>query len=1640
MADDLDTLLTQGSQGALGTPAAAAPSGVAPAASASPAPEGAAPVVATAAPDADPFGTLLTQGSQAALPQPASAGAYPVGPGDITGYGPNIGKGILQGSAGTMNLAAQPSGTLASPFATTMVFIHDALAPYLGYERFPKDVRDFLLNDQVPQAGTQAIEAINRATGGPDLSRVKPADAGQAYAGLAWQGATGAVQTAPLFGLTKLATVPVTAGTGATGAATGYTLGQFVPDWARPYAEQFGNWIGGLGFASLAAGLHGITRGTTSASDALATRLGVGSKQTFVNPDTDAPFIDPRTMQIDRETGEVTGGTPVQATPRQAAAAGQMIAHAAGETPAEAAANVVAQPAGVPGQATMGQLRGNQILLNFERNAKNLSPGVFQSSDAHNAAARFLALSGMAPPDDVASAASDFVQRRLAEINAATPEEQNARNYVAGLPALPDVSPSETGAKISQHVAQAQAPAITQSEQRLAQAGQAQTAAAQAVGGSPTTDVQEIGHQTRAALTALDQEKQAQVNRLADRIDPTGTLAVDMSPVIDAGKAINRQFANRPNLTKPEADVQALIDRAANQPGVASFQDLRDLRQSLTDRLMAANRNGEGQHAAWLNQLIAGIHTAMAETAGRKAIADQQQVAAGQMSPDQAIGPRLAAGADGEPVPATVPKTPTVAYTPAGREIGVRYGVVEGNTLRTSHNNDLSVNRTYPQELQPRERDRTASELQITRMANTLQPQRLGASTSVMDGAPIVGPDGVVEHGNGRTIAIRRAYAANGKEAQAYRDFLRVQGFDTEGMRNPILVRHRTTELTPAERIRYAQEGASEQALALSASERAKIDASRIDDNVLNLYAGGDVRSLANVPFQRAFLRNVLEPGQEGSFTSRGELTVEGAARMRNALLHKAYGDSNLVAQLAEHGDENMRAFGNALTSAAPAMARVAQEVAAGRVDPEMAIGPHLTEAANIVRQARAARTSIANVIGQSDAFGGVSPITEQVLRWAYGPELRGRLNSARLADGLEWFAQEARKQLVGPRLFEQNLAPGELLREAQRRAETIHPQQVAAGGAIPGGAAGVIGGYGAGGPEARGPGAGPAGQAGAVQPADAATARGQGAAQSGRVILPRELPTPNLTDEAAQAYAAMRAAHQERMSTFHEGPLGAVLAPGAFKGQFATDESRLAPLIFRSGGGSPEAIQQFQRMIGGATDADALRTFGEMGSENVPAAMAARHQAMGAIQRYASYAMTRAATRNGEFRPDLARQWMTEHRAALDAFPELRQNFKTLADAAERRNDVIAERKALDDSYPLANAKTFADLTGRYVQSGPRGGEMVQQYMRDTGGTPEAMHTLDSAIASDLRAKAMKGADWSKVAYDNWMDSHRSLLAQRPELAKLLGTMQDAQTTLANVAADRATQVKGLQDSAMGHYLTKGGEPVEPAAAMRSLFGSPTSVSDARSLVKSMRNDPVALAGLRRNAYDWLANKVLSSAEAGTTRVPEIKPHAFIKQVMGNQQVHDTLSEIFTPEQMEVMRGVMQSLLYEQMGRNATAIKGSPGTASDAHAMGHEPTTGLQMIIGERLGDWLGRALHAHPKVAAMVHGAGIVAGAVHGMMRQAGMKTIQDLYAMGVANPQLGKVFLQHAITDPKSPILDTLGRRLATVVAAGAAAGGR
>lgn len=335
--------------------------------------------------------------------------------------------------------------------------------------------------------------------------------------------------------------------------------------------------------------------------------------------------------------------------------------------------------------------------------------------------------------------------------------------------------------------------------------------------------------------------------------------------------------------------------------------------------------------------------------------------------------------------PAAVEGKPTDFSTEAGARVQAKYALMDVGDLQTSHDADLRPNPVYPTELQPRERDRAASEMQISGIVQKLDPARLGLSADAANGAPIVGADGLVESGNARTIALKRIYQANGQKAADYKQFLKNNAAQfgltpeqIDAAAKPVLVRVRTT---PVNRAEFARQANASTVAMMSPSEQGKADANRIDSlEDLVPDESGDFTNAASRPFIRRFMARLPVTEQAGMIDSAGNLSTTGYARVRNAVLAKAYGDSPVLMRMTESMDDNLRNVSRALMMAAPKVAQMREAVGAGnRFDAD--ITPDLMAAVEELSRLKEAGTSVEDALAQAGMFGDkYSPETRDLL------------------------------------------------------------------------------------------------------------------------------------------------------------------------------------------------------------------------------------------------------------------------------------------------------------------------------------------------------------------------------------------------------------------------------------------------------------------------------------------------------------------------------------------------------------------------------------------------------------------------------------------------------------------------------------
>lgn len=821
---------------------------------------------------------------------------------------------------------------------------------------------------------------------------------------------------------------------------------------------------------------------------------------------------------------------------------------------------------------------------------------------------------------------------------------------------------------------------------RIAAEGAAKASAAQADVGrrlgavGPGSGPVPAGTAIREELGAARKTAKTAEKNLWNKLDDNEDLALE---VVGAREAAQRMRAEMSPSAKPMAgDAAGVLDAAENLGDVVRWRELQDLRSWAKQTSSDLARAGDAVNKRRVDAVLAGIDKDLARAAG-------PDDAAGGITAAPSPGPRPAGGGG------TGPAASDTVYAPDGQRIETEWRLVDlsgPDAPIVSNTPDFRPNPDYPAELQPRDRSRAASEAQVVKMAGELNPERLGAG-GVGDGAPIIGPDRVTESGNGRLLAIDRAYRNGGRSSAEYRAWVEKQGYDTTGMEKPALVRVRVNELNAADRRRFTESANSGPGQALSAVEQSGIDAGRMGDDVLSLWRGGSIDDAANVDFARAFVK-AMPSGDSGRLAAaNGTLSVEGVRRIQGALLAKVFGnDSALVTALLETGDDNIRALGKALTDAAPKLAQLRAAIARGDVPKDMDPVSALLDAVRVVQRARKDGVPIGDVLRQSDAFSRIDPAAETFLRAAYGDGFK-RVSAGRAGQALETYADEALRQTDGGGLFGPGPTASDVWSAAERRARGIADDATATPGA--GGASGAV------------PPAGPGAAAG-----------GGGAGGGGGSSIVDDGLTPNFGPDDAAAYRAAREATAERKATFDRGAPGRVLREGGYlaRGEdgYLQPVEQVAGTFFNGGKASSTDIAEFLRAADG------------------------RPAAVQALQDYAVGDLRRVAVDDaGRIDAKKWANWMRQHSSALSAFPELRARFANVRAAQETLERVEAEAADAIKAFGKSSAGKFLDRDAgkafAAVMNGSNRTADLRELVRLARGDEKKMGALRKAVVDEM-------------------------------------------------------------------------------------------------------------------------------------------------------------------------------------------------------------------------------------------------------------------------------------------------------------------
>lgn len=313
------------------------------------------------------------------------------------------------------------------------------------------------------------------------------------------------------------------------------------------------------------------------------------------------------------------------------------------------------------------------------------------------------------------------------------------------------------------------------------------------------------------------------------------------------------------------------------------------------------------------------------------------------------------------------------AKTAKGNKIKTQYALVDASNLITSHEpSNGKVNAKFPQELQPRDRSRSTSMQWVQKISKDIDPEQLGGSRRADSGAPIIGDDGIVESGNGRTMALLLAYQ-NGN-ADDYRDWLEetasyfnINPDEVSKMKQPVLVRVRQSDV---DRAAFAVEANQDDKLGMTATEKAKADEARITPDLISKLKGdGDLTSLENADFIKGFLTSLGTNEAAQYITSNRRPTQSLIARVQAALFSKAYNDDRLLELTADTTDPEIKNILNGLNGSASEFIKMRQSDKDSGRDTGDKATKTIIDAINIFKEVKEKGLTLGNYLKQIDMF-----------------------------------------------------------------------------------------------------------------------------------------------------------------------------------------------------------------------------------------------------------------------------------------------------------------------------------------------------------------------------------------------------------------------------------------------------------------------------------------------------------------------------------------------------------------------------------------------------------------------------------------------------------------------------------------------
>lgn len=315
---------------------------------------------------------------------------------------------------------------------------------------------------------------------------------------------------------------------------------------------------------------------------------------------------------------------------------------------------------------------------------------------------------------------------------------------------------------------------------------------------------------------------------------------------------------------------------------------------------------------------------------------------------------------------------------------------------------------------------------------------------------------------------------------------------------------------------------------------------------------------------------------------------------------------------------------------------------------------------------------------------------------------------------------------------------------------------------------------------------------------------------------------------------------------------------------------------------------------------------------------------------------------------------------------------------------------------------------------------EGISAYVNAAGGRPEAVKMLHDYLASTL--KRLPDGSIDPGAFPRWLERNRAAVDAFPELKDRFGTAAQAQQAVEDAAAARAESKRTEARSAATLFV--GNDPV--TAVRKALAVGGNGEPAFRELAERVRGNPEAEEGLRRAVVQSIRQRMESTVKDLETGQGFISNNAFQKFI---DEKLPALRHVFTEPQISMIRRIGEDMSRENSFTSGSKMPGSNTPQDLGNAMRFSGRGSLLQRMGGALGDTA--------VFVALEHAGGIATGIaalalkkVAGAMREAGLKSVDDLVERAMLNPEIARTLIAKVTPKNEADILGRLGNQLRTI----------